>query len=104
MLTLTDRAVSVLKTVCTPATPALRIGVVTEGCSGLQYRMALETAPGSDDEVLDLAGLTVLIDPPSSMWLTGVTVDFVDGAEGGGFVFNNPNAQGKCACSSGSCG
>ena len=101
MLTLTDRAVSVLKTVC--ADQALRIGVVTGGCAGLQYRMGLEREAAADDEVLEMAGIRVLVDPPSTMWLTGVVVDFVEGDEGGGFVFTNPNSAGKCSCAGG-CG
>jgi iron-sulfur cluster assembly protein len=101
MLILTDRAVAVLKTVC--ETGGLRIGVDSSGCSGLQYKMALESDPTPDDEILDLSGIRVFVDPASSLWLAGVIVDFVDGVGGGGFQFENPNAKGKCSCS-GSCG
>jgi iron-sulfur cluster assembly protein len=102
MLTLTDRAVSVLKTVCADDA-GLRIGVVTGGCAGLQYRMGLEREAGADDEVLDLEGVRVFVDRPSTLWLTGVVVDFVETEDGGGFVFNNPNTAGKCSCAGG-CG
>lgn len=101
MLTLTDRAVSVLKTVC--AEQSLRIGVVTGGCAGLQYRMGLEREAGAEDEVLELSGIRVLVDRPSGLWLAGVVVDFVETGEGGGFVFDNPNTAGKCSCAGG-CG
>ena len=102
MLTLTDKAVEVLKTVLDGQ--GLRIGVDAGGCSGLQYRMGLESEPTDGDDVLEFSGVQIFVDPASSLWLHGVTVDFVEGAEGAGFKFDNPNAAGKCACSAGSCG
>lgn len=102
MLTLTDRAVSVLKSLCAEEALGLRITVNSSGCSGIQYGMALEEAPTAEDEVLTFDELKVFIDPPSSMWLTGVTVDYVEGDQGAGFQFDNPANQSKCSCS-GSC-
>jgi iron-sulfur cluster assembly protein len=104
MLTLTDRAVSVLKTVFAEDSQGLRIGVATGGCAGVQYSMGLENEAGEDDEVLDLSGVRVFVAKPSTMFLAGVVVDFVEGEGGGGFTFTNPNAPAKCSCSSGGCG
>lgn len=101
MLTLTDRAVSALKSVLTEDLPLLRVMAAAGGCAGLQYRMGLEEGPSPDDLVVECSGIPVLIDPPSQMWLTGVTVDFIETEQGTGFVFNNPNA--KCSCAGG-CG
>jgi iron-sulfur cluster insertion protein len=36
----------------------------------------------------------------SSMYLQGVTVDYVVGLQGAGFKFNNPNAKSTCGCGS----
>lgn len=99
MLTLTDRAVSVLKSLCAEEALGLRISVNSSSCSGIQYGMSLEETPGADDEVLTFDELKVFVDPPSSMWLTGVTVDYVEGEEGAGFQFNNPASESKCSCS-----
>lgn len=102
MLTVTDRALDVIRTVVADEALGLRIMVVTGGCAGLQYRLNLEAERGADDAVLDLGGFQVFIDPPSAFWLTGATMDYVEGDQGAGFVFDNPNAKSTCSCS-GSC-
>jgi iron-sulfur cluster assembly accessory protein len=43
-------------------------------------------------------GLEVVIDRMSIPYLAGATIDFVDSLHGRGFVIDNPNAQGSCAC------
>lgn len=103
MLTVTDRAVAAIKTVCQDETQGLRIMVASGGCSGLNYSLGLESAPMSDDEVLEFGGVKVFVDPSSVMWLTGAVMDFVGAGQDSGFIFENPNAGGKCSCSSGSC-
>ena len=76
----------------------LRVSVNDGGCSGLQYGLALEANPNSDDNVLDLGEIKVFIDPESFPMLDGVTVDFLDSMEGSGFKFENPNATKSCGC------
>ena len=107
MLSLTDNAVAALKSVCTTPEQGLRIMVVTGGCSGLQYRMGLETEAFEDDHVIDFQGIKVYVDASSSELLTGATMDYVESSMGSGFMFDNPNNPAKpggCACSSKSCG
>lgn len=101
MINLTDSAVSAVRRFMdTTATPmaGLRIKVEGGGCSGFQYGMKLEEAVGQEDQVLDFQGLKVLVDENSAALLDGVTVDFVDGLEGSGFKFENPNASASCGC------
>ncbi|MEF2070894.1 HesB/IscA family protein [Consotaella aegiceratis] len=81
----------------------LRIMVQGGGCAGLQYGMALELDVAEDDEVIDWDGITLLLDPQSSSYLQGVTVDFVTRLEGSGFVFENPNAVSTCGCGKSFC-
>ncbi len=76
----------------------LRISVTGGGCSGMQYAMALEEAAKTEDTVVEVDGLKVIIDPHSAPFLKGVTVDFVDSMEGSGFKFENPNASASCGC------
>ena len=102
MLMLTDRAVAVLKTVCEGR--GLRIEVEGGGCSGPRFQMGLEEAPAAADEVLEFQGVQVFLDPAAWLRLHGVTVDFVEGADGGGFSFDDPMAKTGCSCSSGRCG
>ena len=76
----------------------IRVGVVGGGCSGFQYSMDFEKEPKDGDFALKQDGLTLYVDPMSSMYLQGVTIDYVAGLQGAGFKFNNPNARNTCGC------
>jgi iron-sulfur cluster assembly accessory protein len=78
----------------------IRVGVVGGGCSGFQYSMDFENAERDGDVVVEQDGLRLFVDPMSSMYLVGVTVDYVQGLQGAGFKFNNPNAKNTCGCGS----
>jgi iron-sulfur cluster assembly accessory protein len=78
----------------------IRIGVMGGGCSGFQYSMDFENAPKDGDVTLEQDGLKLYVDAMSSMYLQGVTVDYVVGLQGAGFKFNNPNAKSTCGCGS----
>ena len=101
MIHLTDNAVSAVKRFIDSAEKpiaGLRIKVEGGGCSGFQYGMRLEEDVAQGDEVVEFPGIKVLVDPSSAQLLLGVTVDFLDGLEGSGFKFENPNAAGSCGC------
>lgn len=76
----------------------LRIQVTGGGCSGFQYGMKLEESSAEDDTVVDFGDIKVFVDSASLPMLENVTVDFVDGLEGSGFKFENPNATASCGC------
>ena len=76
----------------------IRIGVVGGGCSGFQYSMDFENAEKDGDTVFEHEGVKLYVDPMSSMYLQGVTVDYVVGLQGAGFKFVNPNARNTCGC------
>jgi iron-sulfur cluster assembly accessory protein len=78
----------------------IRVGVVGGGCSGFQYSMDFENSQRDGDVVLEQDGLRLYVDPMSSMYLVGVTVDYVQGLQGAGFKFHNPNARNTCGCGS----
>lgn len=79
----------------------LRVGVSGGGCSGLSYSLTFENQMNEDeDDVLDFHGLKVVVDEKSSHYLNGTSVDFYEGLERRGFVFNNPNATKSCGCGS----
>lgn len=81
-----------------PENFALRLGVKGGGCSGFTYVLAFDEKPRSDDREFSIEGLSVFIDPKSLYFLNGTTLDFSDGLNGRGFVFNNPNAHKTCGC------
>lgn len=101
MLTLTPNAqAAVSRFIRTAEGPVagLRISVTGGGCSGMQYGVALEAAPKSNDVIVELGDLKVFVDPFSAQLLAGVTVDFLDSMDGSGFKFENPNATHSCGC------
>ncbi len=81
-----------------PATHGLRIGVKGGGCSGLSYVLGFDEKPGEKDRVFQSEGVTVYIDPKSLFYLSGTVLDFSDGLNGKGFVFQNPHASRTCGC------
>jgi iron-sulfur cluster assembly protein len=101
MLTLTESAISAVDNFIKGSeTPAggLRISVTGGGCSGMQYALALEATAEETDTVVECGSVKVFVDPQSAPMLQDITVDFVDGLEGTGFKFHNPNATASCGC------
>ncbi len=78
----------------------LRVAVMGGGCSGFQYALDFEQESRETDEVFEVDGLRVFVDPVSARYLEGVVVDYVFGMNGAGFKFNNPKATGTCGCGS----
>ena len=81
-------------------TAGLRVAVRGGGCSGFEYALDFETEPRETDHVYQQGDLTVFVDPLSARYLKGTTIDYVMGAQGAGFKFQNPNAVGSCGCGS----
>jgi iron-sulfur cluster assembly accessory protein len=79
-------------------TGVLRVAVVGGGCSGLQYKMDLQDQPANRDILVESAGIRVVVDPKSALYVTGSELDFVDGLQDGGFKVRNPNAASSCSC------
>jgi iron-sulfur cluster assembly protein len=100
MITLTPVAVAKVKAILAERKEeaGLRIAVVGGGCSGFQYQMTLDKEPKADDEVMSIDGLRVFVDTRSLLYLNGAKVDYVDGLNGSGFKFDNPNARASCGC------
>ncbi|MCS1408147.1 MAG: Iron-sulfur cluster insertion protein ErpA [Verrucomicrobia subdivision 3 bacterium] len=76
----------------------LRVAVIGGGCSGLQYKMDLQDAPANRDILVESAGIKVIVDPKSALYVTGSELDFVEALQNGGFKVNNPNAATSCSC------
>jgi len=81
-----------------PETHALRIGVKGGGCSGFTYVLGFDEHPKENDKIMESEGIRVYIDPKSLFYLSGTVLDFSDGLNGKGFVFNNPQATHTCGC------
>ena len=70
------------------------------GSSGFEYAIDFEKEPRETDLVLEYDGLKVYVDPISSRFLAGTTIDYSLGMTGTGFKFHNPKATGTCGCGS----
>ena len=57
-----------------------------------------EVAEG--DMTFESEGVTLISDQMSFMYLMGTTIDYVEGLQGAGFKFENPNTTGSCGCGS----
>jgi iron-sulfur cluster assembly protein len=105
MITLTDKAVSEIKRLKTSDPTAvdalLRVQVVGGGCSGMSYKLGFDKDPETpSDKKFEREGVAILVDQKSYLFLDGTELDFSDGLNGKGFVFNNPNAKRSCGCGS----
>ncbi|MCK4871600.1 MAG: iron-sulfur cluster assembly accessory protein [Phycisphaerales bacterium] len=78
----------------------LRVGVKGGGCSGFSYLLDLTETKRESDEEFEQAGITIICDPKSLLYMDGTTIDFRDEIMGRGFVFRNPNATSSCGCGS----
>ena len=76
----------------------LRVAIQGGGCSGFQYGLGFDTAPAEGDEILDLEGVRVVVDPFSAPYLQGASIDFLNGLQESGFKIDNPNASSSCGC------
>jgi iron-sulfur cluster assembly protein len=76
----------------------VRVGVETGGCSGLSYKLDFDNSRNDEDELIEDNGIKLLINKKSFLYLVGTTLEFSDGLNGKGFVFNNPNASRTCGC------
>jgi iron-sulfur cluster assembly protein len=75
----------------------LRVGVEGGGCAGMNYVLGFDQIKEGDKEYL-IDGIKVYMHKAHGMYLAGMQVDFQDGLNARGFVFNNPNAQSTCGC------
>jgi iron-sulfur cluster assembly accessory protein len=77
---------------------ALRVFVQGGGCSGMSYGMAFENNFYPQDNIVEVEGVRLVIDPMSLGYMQGAQIDFIDNLMGGGFTVHNPNAVSTCGC------
>jgi iron-sulfur cluster assembly accessory protein len=76
----------------------LRLAVDAGGCSGFQYRFALEDAPEAEDLVIQEGPARVFVDPVSLDLLAGAELDWTEALIGAHFAVKNPQAVSACGC------
>ena len=78
---------------------ALRLRVVGGGCAGFSYDLYFDE-PAEVDRQFEVAGVKCVVDEMSLMYLVGTEIDYVEGLQGAGFKFQNPNVKSTCGCGS----
>ncbi len=81
------------------ASYGLRLRVVGGGCSGFAYDLYFDQLTEMD-RTFDSHGVKLIVDEMSLQYLAGTTVDYVEGLQGAGFKFSNPNVKSTCGCGS----
>lgn len=98
---LTDTAVKQLNRLFeekeVPEHYGLRIGVKGGGCSGFSYILGFDEKTDKDDEYVE-KGIRIYMEKAHGLYLLGMEIDWLEGLNNRGFVFNNPNATDTCGC------
>ncbi|HVU31882.1 MAG TPA: iron-sulfur cluster assembly accessory protein [Opitutaceae bacterium] len=76
----------------------LRIAISGGGCNGLSYKMKFTAETRRGDILVSTAGVSVLVDSKSALYLKGTHLDYSSAMVAGGFKFSNPNAKASCSC------
>ncbi|PAP78741.1 HesB/IscA family protein, partial [Rubrivirga marina] len=106
---LSDRAAAEVRRIVAnkqiPDQFGLRVGVKGGGCSGMSYVLGFDKRRDHDlafelDAEHEAGPITVFMDKRHGLYLMGTTVDYHDGLDARGFIFENPNATQTCGCGS----
>jgi iron-sulfur cluster assembly protein len=76
----------------------LRVAITGGGCNGLSYKLRFAHEPKRGDILVRSAGVPVLVDPRTALYLKGTMLDYSTQLIAGGFKFSNPNAKASCSC------
>ena len=101
VMTLTDAAAARVRELTEAAgkpIAGLRVGVRNGGCAGMSYTMELADDVSPLDEVVEVKGVKLLIDPKAILFLLGSEMDFKVDRLSATFSFRNPNETSACGC------
>ena len=76
----------------------IRVGIKKGGCAGMEYTIDLVRNPEPRDDVVDVGGGKVFVNPEATLFLLGTEMDFEVTKLRTGFVFRNPNQTSACGC------
>ncbi|MDM4761991.1 iron-sulfur cluster biosynthesis family protein [Galbitalea sp. SE-J8] len=93
MLTLTENAATVVKTIADQAPEADQVGlrIAADATDAAELTLAVVTEPQPDDQVVESAGARVFLEPNAALLLDDKVLD-ADVAENGSVTFAVANA------------
>ena len=103
MLNLTPRAAEKVKEIQSAegiAEQGLRVRVIGGGCAGFSYDLFFEDETTDMDQTFTSHGIPIYVDMMSAQYVEGTEIDYVEGLQGAGFKFVNPQAKQTCGCGS----
>jgi iron-sulfur cluster assembly protein len=102
MITITEKAAEKVKSLLAGhqeyGDPGLRVSVSGGGCSGYQYKLAIEDGCTDEDKVIEAFGARLFVDRKSEFYLDSMVIDYEEGVMSSGFKFHNPKASRTCKC------
>ncbi len=100
LVTATDSASAELKRLLdneAEEVTGVRMAVKGGGCSGMSYVLDFDKEREGDN-IVEQDGIRFYMDRKSTIYLKGIQLDYKEGLQGKGFVFQNPNATNTCGC------
>jgi iron-sulfur cluster assembly protein len=101
-IVITEKALEQVKQIMTenkiPDNYSLRVYVKGGGCSGFTYNLGFDGDEKDGDTFFQNEGFNIVVDGKSLFYIMGMELDYSDGLNGKGFIFNNPNATKTCGC------
>ena len=101
VVSVTDRAAERVREIIANADSAaqgIRIGIKKGGCAGMEYTVDLVREPVPADDVVEVDGAKVFVNPQATLFLLGTEMDYKSDKLSAQFVFNNPNQTSACGC------
>jgi iron-sulfur cluster assembly protein len=81
-----------------PDAVGIRVSVATKGCSGMKYVFDYATDIKPAEDIIELDGTKLLIDPKATLFLFGAQLVWVKEQFREGFDFVNKNEKSRCGC------
>ncbi|MDR1361647.1 MAG: iron-sulfur cluster assembly accessory protein [Holosporaceae bacterium] len=86
------------KTVTEKSCLGVRFDIANGGCHGITYVVDPVEAVDESDFSWEQDGLCVYVTARAAIFVSGMTVDYVENGLTGHLVFQNPNARQSCNC------
>jgi len=110
LITLTPLAVEQMKDLLREQNDEeLKIRLFVQAARGneVAYGMGFDNEVADDDQVVEVEGISFVVDPESLPFVEGAEIDFIEALMGRGFTMTNSNYEplsGGCGCGGDSCG